>query len=126
MDLDAQQVSVAAGAVVLLACGAVCLKRRWRSLVAPVAAGVAVGAILYPLGLGLAMGYGAALREPPRLFWSTFWDVGRFYAAAPVFDTIPRGASLGLLFGLVVGLLRAARRRWDAAAPLAGPEVTDD
>ena len=107
MDFDAQHLSMAIGAVVLFASGLLYPKSRGRTLIAPVAVGVALGTVVYPLLLGLVMGYSSALQEPARLFWPTLWDVGRFYAMAPVIDTMPRGAALGLLTGLVVGLRRA-------------------
>src|SRR4051794_3657650 len=57
MNLGAQHVSVAAGAALLLVCGLLYPKRRGRDLVAPASIGVALGTVVYPLLLGLVMGY---------------------------------------------------------------------
>ena len=76
----------------------------------PVLLGMAVGAILFPLVLGLVTAYRAALLDPPRLFWTSFADLARFHVAAPLADTLPRGAFLGLLAGLIVGLRRSTAR----------------
>ncbi len=110
MHPDAQHASEALGVFLLLACGVLFPKRRGCAVIAPVLIGLALGAAGYPFLLGLVLGCRSAAEGPARLFWSTFRDVGSFYALAPVTDTVPRGAVLGLLLGLVVGLRRAGRR----------------
>ena len=92
IHLDAQHVSVAAGALLLLGCAALFPKHRGYAVVAPILTGMALDAVAYPLLLELVMGSGSALHEPTRLSWSSFRDVGLFYALAPVIDTVPRGA----------------------------------
>lgn len=110
---SAQQFSVVAGAVILPACGVLYRNRRGWNLVFTSISGAALGAIIFPCLLGLAMGYQAAINSPLGRFWrSEFRDIGLFYTLAPVADTVPRGAGLGLLAGLVArGVwLRGGRR----------------
>ena len=120
IHVEAQHVSMVAGGLLLLGCGALFPTRRGYAVLAPILIGIALGAVAYPLLLGLVMGCRSALHEPTRRFWSSFRDVGRFYALAPVNDTVPRGAVLGLLLGLVVGLRRAGCRSGASGYPREG------
>ena len=91
---DAQQFSVIAGVIILLACGVVYRGRRGRLLVATSAIGAALGAVAFPRLLGLVMGYRAAIEaiaaSPGRSWRTEFHELTAFYTAAPVADTTPR------------------------------------
>jgi MFS family permease len=110
---DAQQFSVIAGVIILLACGVVYRNRRGRLLVATSAIGAALGAVAFPRLLGLVMGYRAAIEaiaaSPGRSWRTELHELTAFYTAAPVADTTPRGMALGPLVGLAGGLLWPSR-----------------
>jgi len=123
---DAQRFSVTAGVVILLARGVLCRNRRNWLLVTTSAIGAALGAVAYPGLLGLVMGYRAAMAAPPGRFWRMeFQELSIFYTIAPVADTIPRGAALGLLVGLAVGLLWTSRWRQPRPTPVMGRRAPD-
>jgi len=109
---DGRRSILIAGSVVPRACGLSYRDRRtWRLIVASVS-GSALGAVAFPRLLGLWMGYRAAMDAPSAPFWwKEFHELIQFYTIVAVADSIPRGAALGLLVGLIGGFLWPLRRR---------------